>query len=169
MVVNERLDLVATNPALDVVFPVARNLRKHAHNVFWCMLDLPACCHPFVKRHETLPAMIATLRGSCTRHVGEPYWENFISVLNERSELFARLWSRNEVLGFGNMLRVFYHPAVGIMRFVMTSLGVHGAAGLRIQVFVPADEVTAAAWQPSAPARVIRSASSDHLREFSAQ
>ncbi|MFI6409216.1 helix-turn-helix transcriptional regulator [Streptomyces sp. NPDC050548] len=145
MVVNERLDLIATNPALDTLFPLGRNLEKFDHNVFWCMLDLPTCCHPFVNRHETLPAMIATLRGSYARHVGEPYWEDFIRVMNERSELFAKLWSRNEVQGFGQMLRVFYQPAVGILRFVATSLGVHGTAGLRIQVFVPADEATATA------------------------
>ena len=74
-----------------------------------------------------------------------PLWDKLITDLVDYSELFAELWSRNEVAAFGRMLRVYYQPAVGNLRFMATSLGIHGTPGLRIQVLVPADEATATA------------------------
>jgi len=144
-VVNERFDMIATNLMFDVMFPSVLAQEKCNQNVFLCMYDHPECCHPFINRHETLPPMVATLRGAYARHVGEPYWEDFLKDMISRSEHFAELWSRNEVAGFGQLLRVYYQPAVGILRFISTSFGIHSTAGLRMQVLVPADEESAAA------------------------
>jgi transcriptional regulator with XRE-family HTH domain len=144
-VMNERFDMIASNRAFDVMFPSVLSQEKVNHNVFWCMFNLPECCHPFVNRHETLPPMVATLRGAYARHMGEPLWDKLIADLVDYSELFADLWSRNEVAAFGRTLRVYYQPAVGNLRFMATSLGIHGTPGLRMQVLVPADEATAVA------------------------
>jgi len=144
-VVDERFDMLATNRHFDVMFPSVLAKSKPHHNVFWCMFNLPECCHPFVNRHETLPQMVAMLRGAYARHVGEPRWERLIRDLIKYSDHFAELWSRNDVAAFGQQLRVYYQPAVGILRFISTSFGIHGTAGLRMQIMVPADEETAAA------------------------
>ena len=144
-VMNERFDMIASNRAFDVMFPSMLSQEKTNHNVFWCMFNLPECCHPFVNRHETLPPMVAMLRGAYARHMGEPLWDKLIADLIAYSDGFAELWSRNEVAAFGRMLRVYYQPAVGNLRFMATSLGIHGTAGLRMQVLVPADEATAVA------------------------
>jgi transcriptional regulator with XRE-family HTH domain len=144
-VFNERFDMLASNRAFDAMFPSVLAQAKQNHNTFWCMFNLPPCCHPFVNRHETLPPMVATLRGAYARHVGEPLWEKLIRDLIDYSEQFAELWSRNEVAAFGRTLRVYYQPAVGNLRFVATSFAIHGTSGLRMQVLVPADEATATA------------------------
>ncbi|HWG27799.1 helix-turn-helix transcriptional regulator [Actinospica sp.] len=144
-VVNETFDMVATNRHFDVMFPSVLAQPKENHNVFWCMFNLPECCHPFVNRHETIPQMVAMLRGAYARHVGEPRWEKLIRDLIDYSELFAELWSRNEVAAFGKQLRVYYQPAVGLLRFISTSLGIHGTNGLRMQIMIPVDEATATA------------------------
>ena len=144
-VVNERFDMIATNRHFDVMFPSVLAQAKEHHNVFWCMFNLSECCHPFVNRHETIPQMVAMLRGAYARHVGEPVWEKLIRDLIDYSDLFAEMWSRNDVAAFGQQLRVYYQPAVGQLHFTSTSFGIHGTAGLRMQVMVPADEATAAA------------------------
>jgi transcriptional regulator with XRE-family HTH domain len=144
-VMNERFDMVATNRQFDVLFPSVLAQAKQHHNVFWCMFNLPECCHPFVNRHETIPQMVALLRAAYARHVGEPSWEKLIRDLIAYSEVFAEFWSRNEVAAFGRQLRVYYQPAVGLLRFVSTSFAIHGTNGLRMQVMTPADESTALA------------------------
>lgn len=141
-VLNERFDVIATNSRFDAVFPSVLAQERGARNTLWCTFFLPECCHPFVSRHETIPSLVATLRGAYARHIGEPHWEGFIKDLVQRSPLFAELWSRNEVAGFGQMQRVFYQPAVGLLRYEMNSFGVHGTPGVRMNVFVPADEET---------------------------
>ena len=144
-VMNERFDMIASNRDFDVMFPSVLSQEQSHHNVFWCMFNLPECCHPFVNRHETLPPMVAMLRGAYAKHVGEPLWDKLIEDLIDYSEIFAEQWSRNDVAAFGQMLRVYYQPAVGILRFMATSFGIHGTSNLRMQVLVPADEATAAA------------------------
>jgi transcriptional regulator with XRE-family HTH domain len=142
MVVNERFDMIATNGRFDAMFPSVLAQDRWHRNTFWCTFTLPECCHPFVNRHETIPPLVASLRGAYARHIGEPYWDGFIKDLIERSPAFAELWSRNDVGSFGQMQRVFYHPAVGVLRYDMTSFGIHGTPGARMQVFVPSDEET---------------------------
>jgi transcriptional regulator with XRE-family HTH domain len=144
-VVDERFDMLATNRHFNALFPSVLAQAKEHHNVFWCMFNLPGCCHPFVNRHETIPQMVAMLRGAYARHVGEPRWEKLIRELIDYSEVFAELWSRNEVASFGQQLRVYYQPAVGLLRFVSTSFAIHGTNGLRMQVMTPVDEATVAA------------------------
>jgi transcriptional regulator with XRE-family HTH domain len=144
-VVNERFDMVAMNRHFEAMFPSVLSQARENHNVFWCMFNLPECCHPFVNRHETIPQMVAMLRGAYARHVGEPRWEKLIRELIDYSEVFAELWSRNEVAAFGTQVRVYYQPAVGVLRFVSTSFAIHGTNGMRMQVMVPADDATAAA------------------------
>ncbi len=141
-VLNERFDLIATNSRFDAVFPSLLDQDGPQRNTLWCTFLLPACCHPFVNRHETIPALVATLRGAYARHIGEPHWDEFIKDLLERSPDFAELWSRNDVAGFGRMQRVFYQPAVGLLRYEMSTFGVLDAPGVRMNVFVPADEET---------------------------
>jgi transcriptional regulator with XRE-family HTH domain len=141
-VVNERFDMIATNHRFATIFPSVLAQERWHRNTFWCTFNLPECCHPFVNRHETIPPLVATLRASYARHIGEPHWDDFIKDLIERSPVFAELWSRNEVASFGQMQRVFYQPAVGLLRYEMSSFGVHGTPGARLQVFVPCDEET---------------------------
>ncbi|WP_246576537.1 helix-turn-helix transcriptional regulator [Actinospica durhamensis] len=146
-VVNERFDMIASNARFDAVFPSVLAQTGPHRNTFWCTFMLPECCHPFVNRHETIPPMVATLRASYARHIGDPHWDAFVQDLLRRSSVFAELWSRKEVAEFGRMRRVFFQPAVGQLRYEMNSFGVHGTPGARMQVFVPADEQTRVAEQ----------------------
>jgi len=141
-VVNERFDMIATNTRFNALFPSVLAQDKWNRNTFWCTFTLPECCHPFVNRHETISPQVATLRAAYARHIGEPHWDDFINDLIHRSETFAELWARNDVAGYGQLQRVFYQPAVGILRYTATSFGIHGTAGLRMNVFVPADDET---------------------------
>jgi len=139
---NERFDILATNAAFDVLFPTVAARETSERNTFLCVFSHAECCHPFVNWRETIPPLVAALRGSYARHIGEPYWDDFINGLIETQPVFAESWARNEVAGFGQLQRVYYQPMVGNMRFTATSFGIHSAPGLRLQVFVPVDEET---------------------------
>lgn len=139
---NERFDILASNAGFDALFPTVARTGFEDRNTFLCTFNRPECCHPFVNWRETIPPMVAALRGAYARHIGEPYWDEFIKGLISKHEFFAELWARNDVSGYGLMPRVFYQPMVGILRFTSTSFGIHGSPGLRMQVLVPSDEET---------------------------
>lgn len=84
--------------------------------------------------------MVATLRSSYGRHVGEPAWEEFIRRLSAASPHFAELWAGGNVLPPGPRVKTFRHEAAGEMRMTSVSLSVDGMAECRIVAYTPADE-----------------------------
>jgi len=146
-VINERFDLLAWNSAYQLLFPGLENFRGKYRNTVWSVFTSPGCCHPYVNRAEETPRIVATLRAAYAHHVGEPYWEQFIKDLLDRSPEFTRLWAQHEVAGYGTRNKIFHHPLVGDLQFTTMSMGLHGTPGLRMIVYLSADERTAEAMQ----------------------
>jgi transcriptional regulator with XRE-family HTH domain len=144
-VINERFDLLAWNQPYAALWPVAVEPVPGERNVLWRVFTLPACCHPYVNRHDHMAKLVAQLRGAYGRHVGERAWTGFVRRLQAASPLFAQLWDEQDVAGRASYLKVFRHPAHERLVLTTTSLGVHTAPGTRIVVYRPADEVTSKA------------------------
>jgi transcriptional regulator with XRE-family HTH domain len=144
-VLNERYDLLGWNKAYKLLFPSVLAASGPYRNIMWSLFAMPGCCHPVLNRLEELPYMVATLRAAYGRHVGERCWEQFIHDLIDKSPEFARMWEDHQVGGYGSRDKLFKHPAEGVLQFKSTSLGVHAAPGLRVVVYVAADEATSAA------------------------
>ncbi|QMU68167.1 helix-turn-helix transcriptional regulator [Streptacidiphilus sp. P02-A3a] len=137
---NHRFDILRWNSAYEALFPGA-TLSKHGRrNSLWCSATVPECCNAFVNRAEELPRMVALLRSGYGRHVGEPYWEDFIRDLREASPDFARLWEQRDVAAHSTLLKVFRHAAVGEVRMAMTNLSAMGMPEARLVVYTPKDE-----------------------------
>ena len=56
--------------------------------------------------------MVAQLRSSYGRHVGEPAWENFIARCRSQPAL-RELWANGDVAPPGPRVKTFRHQAVG--------------------------------------------------------
>ncbi|MET7284597.1 helix-turn-helix transcriptional regulator [Streptomyces sp. NPDC005573] len=140
VVYNSRYDVLATNPAYRDLFVVPETLRIGVPNVLWTLLTVPAERCPVVYRDAELPVMVATLRSSYGRHVGEPAWEDYIRGLSEVSPRFAELWASGEVIPPGPRVKTFRHPAVGELRMTSQSLSIDGMPECRIVVYTPEDE-----------------------------
>ncbi|GGW37861.1 transcriptional regulator [Streptomyces lucensis JCM 4490] len=141
VVYNSRYDVLATNPAYRSLF-VMPALRTGVPNVLWTLFTLPEETCPIVHRERELPVMVATLRSSYGRHVGEPAWEDFIRALSAASPCFARLWASGEVIPPGPRVKTFRHAAVGDMRMTSQSLSIDGMPECRIVVYTPEDDET---------------------------
>ncbi|MFF5470068.1 helix-turn-helix transcriptional regulator [Streptomyces achromogenes] len=142
VVYNARYDILATNAAYRDLFlvPPAGVTGMGLPNVLWTLFTLPEGVCPLVHRDVELPLMVATLRSSYGRHVGEPAWEEFIRGLSAASPWFAELWASCEVVVPGPRVKTFRHTAVGRMRMTSQSLSVDGMPECRIVVYTPEDE-----------------------------
>lgn len=85
VVYNSRYDILAANPAYLDLFIVPRTRRLGVPNALWSLLTVPEERCPVVHRDAELPVMVATLRSSYGRHVGEAAWEDYIRALSEAS------------------------------------------------------------------------------------
>ncbi|MFJ4519786.1 helix-turn-helix transcriptional regulator [Streptomyces sp. NPDC088810] len=140
VVYNSRYDVLATNAAYRDLFLVPETLGIGVPNVLWTLLTLPEGTCPLVHRETELPLMVATLRSSYGRHVGEPAWEEYIRGLSAASPWFAELWASGEVAPPGPRVKTFRHAAVGEMRMTSQSLSIDGMPECRIVVYRPEDE-----------------------------
>ncbi|WP_436845123.1 helix-turn-helix transcriptional regulator [Streptomyces cinerochromogenes] len=140
VVYNSRYDVLATNAAYRDLFLVPETARIGLPNVLWTLFTLPEGVCPLVRREKELPLMVATLRSSYGRHVGEPAWEEYIRGLSAASPWFAELWASGEVVPPGPRVKTFRHAAVGEMRMTSQSLSIDGMPECRIVVYSPEDE-----------------------------
>ncbi|MGW6915537.1 helix-turn-helix transcriptional regulator [Kitasatospora sp. NPDC054939] len=135
---NTRFDVLLHNSGYLALFGPTRSTSYHGgFNSLWCALSTPSCCNPFLNRDEAMPRMVAVLRASYGRHVGEPAWEEHIRALSERSAEFREVWARQEVAPPRTSLRVFRHPAVGVLRFNASYLTMPGVPETYLLVYTP--------------------------------
>lgn len=142
VVYTSRYDVLATNPAYRDLFLVPETVRIGVPNVLWTLFTVSEEACPVVHRERELPVMVATLRSSYGRHVGEPTWEDFVRALSGASAYFARLWESGAVARPGPRVKTFRHEAVGELRMTSQSLSIDGMPESRIVVYTPEDERT---------------------------
>ncbi|MFG2527850.1 helix-turn-helix transcriptional regulator [Streptomyces sp. NPDC048516] len=140
VVYNARYDVLGSNAAYQGIFPTLAWAHGPSRNILWQLFTMPPCCCTILNRDEEFPALVAQLRASYGRHVGEPAWESLIGRLSRTSADFARLWEAGDVSPPGNRMKVIQHASVGELRLVSTSLAVGGVPETRIVVYTPADE-----------------------------
>ncbi|MFB7335278.1 helix-turn-helix domain-containing protein [Streptomyces adustus] len=140
VVYNSRYDVLATNPAYRDLFLVPETVRIGVPNVLWTLFTVSEEACPVVHRERELPVMVATLRSSYGRHVGEPAWELFIRRLSAASPHFAEVWASGEVIPPGPRIKTFRHAAVGELRMTSQSLSIDGMPECRIVVYTPESE-----------------------------
>jgi transcriptional regulator with XRE-family HTH domain len=140
VVYNSRYDVLATNAAYRNLFTIPETLAIGVPNVLWTLFAVSENACPLVHRERELPTMVATLRSSYGRHVGEPAWEDFIRGLSAASPRFAELWASGVVTPPGPRVKTFRHRAVGEMRLGSLSLSIDGMPECRIVTYTPEGE-----------------------------
>jgi transcriptional regulator with XRE-family HTH domain len=139
-VYNGRYDALAWNDAYAALFPGVTDAPPDERNAVWQMFTSRACCCPFVHREAEQAGMVANLRGSFARHVGDPVWTAFIERLADASPEFARMWAGHDVAEPGPRLKLMSHPEVGQFRVMVTVMGLTPGADIRVHVYSAVDD-----------------------------
>jgi transcriptional regulator with XRE-family HTH domain len=139
-VYNARYDVQASNATYRTLWPMTSVVERWERNVLYKLFTVPECCSTFVNSSEELPWMVAQLRRSYGRHVGEPAWENFIALLVKESPRFAQLWAKADVAAPGRRVKIFRHHEIGTIELTSMSLSIDGMAEHRIVVYTPITE-----------------------------
>jgi len=141
-VLSERFDVLAWNAAFAALFPTVVAAPPADRNTLWLNFTHPDCCHPYLNRADQLGMMVAQLRASYGRHLGEPAWTGFVRRLQAASPEFARMWAEHEVASPASYLKIFRHPVHERLTMTTNSLAVLAVPGTRMVVYTPADEPT---------------------------
>jgi transcriptional regulator with XRE-family HTH domain len=139
-VYNARYDVVAANSTYGSLWPMVSLVDPLERNVLYKLFTVRQCCSTFVNSQEELPWMVAQLRRTYGRHIGEPAWESFIARLIAESPRFARMWANGDVAAPGRRVKVFRQSAVGIVNLTSISLSIDGMTEHRIVTYTPVAE-----------------------------
>ncbi|MFC8435382.1 helix-turn-helix transcriptional regulator [Streptomyces sp. NPDC057253] len=139
VVYNSRYDILATNQGYRQLFLTREIAAIGIPNALWTLFTVSEEACPVVYRERELPVMVATLRSSYGRHVGEPVWEEFIRGLSAASPYFAELWASGEVVPPGPRVKTFRHATRGEVRMTSQSLSIDGMPECRIVVYTPTE------------------------------
>jgi transcriptional regulator with XRE-family HTH domain len=138
---NSRYDLLAWNDSYLALFPGLVRARPEERNALWQAFTASSSCSCVIaNREEELPQMVATLRASFGRHVGETAWTDFVRRLSTASPEFARMWAAHDVAGPQTRLKYFRHTVAGVFRMISTSLAVAANPDARMVVYTPVAE-----------------------------
>lgn len=87
---------------------------------------------------ETLaPQAVAQYRSEMTASPGDPGFHYVVDDLLAQSPEFAELWARRDVQNCDVNVKKVMHPAVGLLQFESTLLGVPSRGDLRIVLYNP--------------------------------
>ncbi|UWE08477.1 helix-turn-helix transcriptional regulator [Actinacidiphila bryophytorum] len=137
---NARYDVRATNATYRALWPMTSIVARWERNVLYKLFTVPECCLTFVNSAEELPWMVAQVRRSYGRHVGEPAWESFVALMVKESPTFAQLWASGNVAAPGKRVKAFRHEGIGVINMTSMSLSVDGMAEHRFVVYTPVTE-----------------------------
>ena len=138
-VLTERFDLLAWNEIYAALFPRLVQAPAGERNTLLACLTGPACCGPVPEPDKYSATLVAQLRVSYGRHVGDPAWTHFIRRLEALSPQFAAAWAAHDVAQPGSHIKHFRHATLGLITVRSTSFAVAAVAGARMVVYTPED------------------------------
>lgn len=135
-------DVLASNRAYRRLFTDLNRLPAAERNCAKRFFTDPDWRRRYVDADLVARRMVATLRAVSAADADRPETAALVGELRSRSEQFARLWSRHDLLLPCPETKRLQHPLVGALEleFVSTELG---ETGQRMTVMTPTDEVTA--------------------------
>ena len=143
LVKTARWDVVAWNAYITRVFRDYSILPPERRNLLRLLLveDTSYQGDPDAY-YTTARRILAKFRVDYSQYCDDPAFDELIEGLSRDSAVFRELWNNPEVMNRSEA--VAYHPQRGGMWFEHTSYVPEGCPALRMVVFVPHDEATAA-------------------------
>src|SRR4051812_31690388 len=138
MVVDHRFDIVAWNREMSWLMLDFAGLPEEQRNMLYLCVLHPAFAEFYRDRERIIREGIADLRAAWAAHPDDTALAGLIERLS-RSEEFARLWERRDVMVNGHGTKALLHPRVGPFSIEYDVLTPLGDPGRRLVVYRAAD------------------------------
>ncbi|NUS73276.1 MAG: helix-turn-helix domain-containing protein [Corynebacteriales bacterium] len=86
--------------------------------------------------------LVSKFRAAMANNIGEPQWNQLLTMLQHHSPEFREHWNRQEVSAFDSVMKNFNHPQLGKLRFEAQNLWLGDRHDMRMAVHVPRDDET---------------------------
>jgi transcriptional regulator with XRE-family HTH domain len=143
LIMSLRWDVIAWNRLAALAFRDYGKLAPEKRNLLKILLvDDKSYQDDPVAYEATARRILAKFRVDYSQAPNDPAFEELIAELEARCPIFRRLWNNPEVRARSE--GVAYHPQLGGLTFEHSSYVPEGSPTLRLVIFVPHDEASAA-------------------------
>jgi len=139
---NARFDVLAYNRGYRFLFGDLDAMAESDRNCLRLFFTDGGWRSCYVDDEIVAARMAAKLRAAMGAHLDDPRFVTLVADLRERSTDFDRLWSRHDVMIQQYDVKRINQPLVGLLQLNFVWSMVDDAAGLRMSVMTPADQVT---------------------------
>ncbi|MFE7315455.1 helix-turn-helix transcriptional regulator [Streptomyces sp. NPDC057555] len=139
---NSRFDILAHNSTYGQLMCDLDTLPEEDRNCMWLAFTHPGWRSILVDREATIRTMTAKFRAAMAEHIAEPGWKALVARLTEASPEFRRIWAQHEVERPTGAVKVFRHPAVGVLQLTSTNMWLGPNAGPKVLAYTPVDEAS---------------------------
>jgi len=112
-VTNSRWDFVAWNQAACKVFGDYNKMSELERNSVWRIFTSSYMMNLLDQWEEHARRRLAQFRDSHGKYIDDPWWNEMIDKLSEKSVKFREWWPDYEVMGAPEGKKVLHHPQVG--------------------------------------------------------
>jgi transcriptional regulator with XRE-family HTH domain len=143
LVMTARWDVIAWNPLMSQGLRAYERLEPAQRNLLRILLVEDTSYQQDPVEYETMVRrVLSKFRVDYSQTPDDPAFEQLIDELAERCSIFRRLWNSPEVLGRSEAIA--YHSQLGGLKMEHSSYVPEGSPTLRVVIFVPYDEQSAA-------------------------
>jgi transcriptional regulator with XRE-family HTH domain len=143
IIMTARWDVVAWNRTAVAVFRDYEQIPPHRRNLLRILLIDDAFYQRESEAYDRMAQrVLAKFRVDYSQFSGEHEFQSLVEELESESDAFRRLWNSPEVSGYSE--GVVEYPQHGGLKLEHTSYVPEGASALRLVIYAPHDEATAA-------------------------
>ena len=144
-VMTLKWDVLAWNRMVTAVFRDFSTMAPQRRNMIKILLvDDPRYQADPKEYHAVARRVLSKLRVDYSQSAGDPEFDAFIEEMMRTCPIFARLWGSTEIRTRSEGLHSFPHPVLGMIDYEHTSYAIEGQPTLRVVIFAPQNEQSAA-------------------------
>src|SRR5262249_35226636 len=129
---GRRFDMLAWNRGVEALVGDVPTYLGGTRNIVLNMFTNPATRTLYERWPDVAQGLLAACRESAGRHLGDPWFDELIGTLTERSAEFRAWWPRHDVRGLEAGRKALVHPIAGRLVFEHVSFLVAEAPDLRL-------------------------------------
>lgn len=137
IVSDRRCNVVSWNKAAAEVFIDFGKVPLEERNIIWLLFTRKEFKVLASNWTNFIRGFVAMFRSYYGQYIGDPWYNQFIEMVQSRNPEFLTFWNNNEVNATPNVSIEFRHARAGKMLFDLTSLQLQGSHDLRCSVYTP--------------------------------
>jgi len=136
-VIDKRWNVSAWNQMTNKVCGDFKQATEIERNILWRMFMMKDEQAHIVNWENVATMLLAHFRSRYALYMNDPWFQELVNMLYDKSEAFREWWKRHDVSGNSEGEKVIQHPQAGLLSFRYNNFTVSESGDFMMRVFTP--------------------------------